>query len=483
MRAPSPSTMVRSMLRTLLAVALAATLTPTVAQAATVTRDASGALDYVAAPGATNHVGLQATDHPGGVVFYTSGDPMTYPAGCTEDSMYGADVVTCEPATAIRVDLGDGDDNSYTSADIGVPVTQLGGPGADQLQGDKGPDTLDGGPGDDRLDGRDGADVLLGGDGNDAVYGDGGSDRLDGGAGDDTLRPDYYERPSADVVDGGPGTDKIESDYSNRFTDVDPPLAFTLDGGADDGRPGEGDDVRNVEKFDLSVSGTFTGTDGPEEIRLRQMLEPSNVSGRGGDDRLLTGDGPDRLDGGPGADYLDGGFGDDVLVGGPGRDTLNGDTAGGDCGPLWCKLPYGNDTIDARDGEADSVICGAGTDTVTADAIDVVSPDCETVTRTAGAGSAGSADPGTPGASKPTLKLNGRPKLRTALAKGITVKVTGASVKLVAKRGKTTVARGAGTGTVRLRFTAGAKRSLKHARSVKLTITGGGLKTTVTLRR
>jgi hypothetical protein len=56
-------------------------------------------------------------------------------------------------------------------------------------------------------------------------------------------------------------------------------------------------------------------------------------------------------------------------------------------------------------------------------------------------------------------------------------------VKLVAKRGRTTVARGAGTGTVRLRFTSAAKRSLKHARSVKLTISGGGLETTVTLRR
>jgi hypothetical protein len=145
-------------------------------------------------------------------------------------------------------------------------------------------------------------------------------------------------------------------------------------------------------------------------------------------------------------------------------------------------LPYGNDTIDARDGEIDSVICGAGADTVTADAIDVVSPDCETVTR-AGTAAPGAASPGTPVASKATLKVTGLPKLRTALAKGLTVTVTGPSVKLVAKRGKTTVARGAGTGTVRLRFTSAAKRSLKHARSAKLTITGGGLTTTVTLRR
>ena len=68
-----------------------------------------------------------------------------------------------------------------------------------------------------------------------------------------------------------------------------------------------------------------------------------------------------------------------MLIGGPGRDTISGDLAGGDCGPLWCKYPYGNDTIDARDGEVDSITCGAGTDTVIADPQDVVAPDCEHV--------------------------------------------------------------------------------------------------------
>ena len=134
---------VRCMIRTLLAVTLAAVLTPTAAQAATLTRDAGGVLTFTAAPGATNHVGLQSTDEPGGVLFYTSGgDPMTVPAGCTEDAMYGAEVVHCAPATAIRVDLGDGDDSAYTTAEIGVPMTLAGGAGSDQLQGDKGVDTL-----------------------------------------------------------------------------------------------------------------------------------------------------------------------------------------------------------------------------------------------------------------------------------------------------------------------------------------------------
>jgi Ca2+-binding RTX toxin-like protein len=131
-------------------------------------------------------------------------------------------------------------------------------------------------------------------------------------------------------------------------------VAITFGGGADDGRPGEGDDLRNVEKVWLNVGGSFTGTDGSDEFRLSQVGTPSTMAGGGGDDRLRSGDGPDHLDGGAGNDSVDGGFGDDVLIGGPGRDTISGDLAGGDCGPLWCTYPYGNDTIEARDAPGSS---------------------------------------------------------------------------------------------------------------------------------
>ena len=105
------------------------------------------------------------------------------------------------------------------------------------------------------------------------------------------------------------------------------------------------------------------------------------MRGNGGNDVLKTGDGADTIDGGAGDDELDGGFGDDTIVGGPGRDRISADTAGGDCGPMWCKYPYGNDQIDARDGEVDSIVCGFGTDTVLADSVDIVDKDCENVTR------------------------------------------------------------------------------------------------------
>ena len=170
-------------------------------------------------------------------------------------------------------------------------------------------------------------------------------------------------------------------------SDLPQGLSFTFAGGADDGRPGEGDDIRNVERLKLSESARFVGTEGADYVKVAQATNAGELIGNGGDDDLNGADGPEKLDGGPGNDKLDGGFGDDTITGGPGQDKISGDLAGGDCGPLWCKYPYGNDTIYAQDGEVDSILCGFGTDTVYADAADVVDKDCESVTR-AGASSA-----------------------------------------------------------------------------------------------
>jgi hypothetical protein len=272
-------------------------------------------------------------------------------------------------------------------------------------------------------------------------------------------------------------------------------LAFTLAGGADDGRPGEGDDVQGIERLIVSDGGRFVGTDGNDYIKLAQVGSPGELVGGNGDDDLNGGDGVDKLDGGPGSDHLDGGFGDDTIVGGPGQDRISGDLAGGDCGPLWCKYPYGNDAIDARDGEVDSIVCGAGTDTVLADAADVVDRDCETVTRS-GAPSTGPATTTNPASgSGASIKATiiGRVTLAKALKSGFSVKVTGVKaaklLKLSATRSGKLVARGSakatknGTATVKLKFTSKAKRSLRHAKSITLKISGGGASTTITLKR
>lgn len=77
------------------------------------------------------------------------------------------------------------------------------------------------------------------------------------------------------------------------------------------------------------------------------------LTGDHGDDTLTGGRGDDCLAGGPGDDRLSGGAGADRLDGGRGRDELSGGA--------------GDDVIDARDGRAETVSCGAGKDTVRAD--------------------------------------------------------------------------------------------------------------------
>jgi PKD repeat protein len=74
----------------------------------------------------------------------------------------------------------------------------------------------------------------------------------------------------------------------------------------------------------------------------------------------------DRLDGRGGTDRIFGYAGKDILTGGKGRDVI---LAG-----------LGNDTVDVRDGEVDTVDCGAGTDTVVADKTDKLT-NCEKVIR------------------------------------------------------------------------------------------------------
>jgi Ca2+-binding RTX toxin-like protein len=78
-------------------------------------------------------------------------------------------------------------------------------------------------------------------------------------------------------------------------------------------------------------------------------------NGAGGDDRINGGKGNDRLYGAGGADRLIGASGADSLYGGRGNDRLRGGA-----GVDKYRGGSGNDVIDARDGKAESVNCGAG---------------------------------------------------------------------------------------------------------------------------
>ena len=96
---------------------------------------------------------------------------------------------------------------------------------------------------------------------------------------------------------------------------------------------------------------------------------PSDVLGGEGADALTTGEAADTVDGGGGNDRIAAGGGNDVVTGGPAVDDI-------DAGA-------GDDDIRVRDGEADSVRCGDGSDRVDADGSDSIAGDCEAVTRTA----------------------------------------------------------------------------------------------------
>jgi Ca2+-binding RTX toxin-like protein len=380
----------------------------------------------------------------------------------------------------LRVDLGAGDDKFN------------GGPGAEKAVGGAGNDELKGGGGDDALDG---------GDGNDKLNGQAGRDQLLGGNGDDVLDGDEFEAPAADLIDGGAGNDRVEG-WSDPLVEAEhPPISVTLDGQANDGRPGEGDDVRSIERITSNTSGTVVLSDADDIVEMWANIDQgaSTIKTNGGNDKVTGGNHDETIDGGVGDDNLEGGYGNDTIVGGPGRDKIYADMSRSDCGVLQsCSDPYGNDTIDVRDGEADTVSCGIGTDKVLADAADTVAADCETVERS------GAAGPGTttPGGPKPggggaeaggkngglTLAI-GAVSRSAALTRGIPVTVTVAGagrLAATAREGKRTVASGsakakkAGKVALRLKLGQQGRRALRrhgrHRIAVRVTFTpaGGG---------
>src|SRR5262245_56861318 len=212
-----------------------------------------------------------------------------------------------DPKVVVAASLGVGDDSYGTTTPAGAPAI-----------------TVNGEDGDDRLDGGDSAETLRGGLGVDEGRGGGGADQVFGDAGNDLLGGDL-DTKSADVINGGSGFDRIDP---QDWGDIDLfeviKVTVTLDGLANDGRTGEGDNVLSVEKIHVSQSGTFVGSAGAEDIFVTGA-SPSSLKGLGGNDKLKGGDKKETIDGGAGSDTVIGGRADDVLIGGPGRDTIYGD--------------------------------------------------------------------------------------------------------------------------------------------------------------
>jgi Ca2+-binding RTX toxin-like protein len=331
-------------------------LWPAVASASTVSKSGS-TLTYNAAAGETNSVVVSLAN--GVYTVDDSGATIGVGAGCTTVNAHRA---TCPGSgvTGITINAGDGNDVAWVTA--ATPATITGADGNDTLIGGNANDVLIGCTGNDSLNGGGGADVLA-----DTFFNcaGGGNDTFDGGTGPDSIY-------------GGPGTDTVT--YASRTA----PVFVTLDGSANDGEAGEGDNVSpDVENITGGSGGdelsggpganTLSGGGGDDVIVGEANPDPS---GPGGNDTILGGTGDDALNGGDGNNLIVGNDGDDMIEGGSGTDSV-------DAGA-------GDDQLDTLDGVVDSVNCGAGFDSGQADTVDAVSPSCEAVDKL----TADSSDPG-----------------------------------------------------------------------------------------
>src|SRR4051794_7781492 len=291
-------------------------LAPSVASAARVAA-IGGKLQFTAAPGETNTVGLAQA---GGSFTVTDTTALITPGqGCTPGAP--SHQVTCPTAgvTAAVFALGDANDALAVDRKVTVGALGLGEEGSDTLSGGSRADTLLGAAGDDTVDGRGGADDLRGGDGVDTVSyasrvdplsvsldgkpddgeagendsvaedienitGGAGNDRLLGDAADNRLLGnggnDLLEGMSrTDTMDGGGGSDSVS--YAERTN----PVNISLDNVANDGAPGENDSIARVENVIGGASAdTLTG-----DANANGFIPSGGddaVSGLGGADRL-----------------------------------------------------------------------------------------------------------------------------------------------------------------------------------------------------
>ena len=355
---------------------------------------------------------------------------------------------------------GDGDDELRSQPDFrDVPQPNV------FFQGDAGNDTIVSGNGADELHGGEGNDTMQSFEGPDKVFGEGGNDSVSAGK----EEPDAN---AADVVNGGAGFDEIplvDADYNRGFDDN---VSVTVDGVADDGEPGEGDNVIDVEKFSVTANqATIRGSGGADDIFVE--ANTSSIKGLGGNDRLVAYDGNDTIEGGDGDDFLEGGFGNDTLDGGPGRDQFNGDRTESNV------IAVGNDDIRARDGVSEQVACGIGSDRAEVDGNDVVAADCESVSRSSRR--FGSSTRVTLALVAGRIAGNGplKVRIRNANAFVVTGSVSGQTTKAIATQRKSKVklkAKRFSVGanarkTVALKLPAALKRALKRTRKLSLRMT------------
>jgi Ca2+-binding RTX toxin-like protein len=321
------------------AVAVGILFAPVTASASSVQIESPGFLHFVGDPGESNVVTVAGTGGSyvqgqrveGGWTVTDDGAELRAGPGCSSLDEHRA---TCRgPGVySARFDLGDGPDQ-FT--------------GAGRANGQDGDDVLNAGTDLAALDGGPGDDVVNGGPHNDnTLVGGPGDDQIDGGAGDDSF--DQSNEPGSDVVRGGPGTDEVS--YRGRAVGVRATLGS---GTADDGEPGEHDDLGG----DIEA---VVGTDHADFIIGSASAD--SLSAEAGDDRVYGANGADTINGGLGADYVSGGNGSDRLgFGVPSEGDGSPDTFSGGAGVDAITYRFTSDEIHVSlNGSADDGAVGEG---------------------------------------------------------------------------------------------------------------------------
>ncbi len=250
--------------------------------------------------------------------------------------------------------------------------------GNDTIFGRQGDDTLVGGDRG-RIDGGDGNDTIVGGRsaapsdhtvihgaaGNDTIVSGLGNDEMFGDAGANTLAYASVQQQGLDIVNRG----------TNGVTATLPNAGLTATGGK------TGGPEKDIIHSDF---GTLVGSNGNDVLTGNDLgntivgVAPAGTAGvkpgPAGNDVLLGSGGTDLLFGAEGNDIEFGGAGNDILLGVGGNDILVGEA-----GVDNFNDGDGNDSNFARDGVAEAISCGIGTDGVQADATDIPAADCENV--------------------------------------------------------------------------------------------------------
>ena len=170
----------------------------------------------------------------------------------------------------VRIDLGDREDRATVTLDL--PVTLLGGTGADNLTSGAGGDEITGGEGN---------DSVAGGAGDDVISGDQGADSLDGGDGADRI---VSRDGEADKVTCGPGVDTVDADGVDAVAGDCENLTRTATAApavtADDGRPPKVDaGAPTVQRVGRSrLVRVYATTSKPGTLGASGVLESSGLT-------------------------------------------------------------------------------------------------------------------------------------------------------------------------------------------------------------